>query len=69
MMWSLTSRGAGRIGGSENFCSSPQKDFCNNIRQKLPLLKGRILPVNTVYRDTQESTARTNGGMNSAWLN
>ena len=34
---------------------------------KLPLLKGRILPVNIVYRDTQESTARTNGGMNPAW--
>jgi hypothetical protein len=37
------------------------------LRQKLPLLKGRILPVNIVYRDTQESTTRTNGGMNPAW--
>src|SRR5258708_9296172 len=33
MMWSLTSRGAGRISGSENFRSSPQKG-CNNICQK-----------------------------------
>jgi hypothetical protein len=33
MMWSLTSRGAGRISGSENLHSSPQKDFCNNICQ------------------------------------
>jgi len=29
---------------------------------------GRTLRVNPVYRDTQESTARTNGGMNSAWV-
>jgi hypothetical protein len=35
------------------------------LRQKLPLLKGRILPVN-IYRDTQESTARIDGGMNPA---
>jgi len=30
------------------------------------VLKSRILRVNTVYWDTQESTARTDGGTNSA---
>src|SRR6202023_1551004 len=41
MMWSLTSRGAGRIGGSGNFRSSPQKDFCNNIGTKRTCQPGR----------------------------
>jgi len=33
-MWSLTSPLAKRISGSKKFRLSPQKDFCNNIRQK-----------------------------------
>jgi hypothetical protein len=33
-IWSLTSPRGKRISGSENFRSPPQKDFCNNIRQK-----------------------------------
>src|SRR5450631_1156794 len=38
-IWSLTSRGARRISGSENFGSAPQKYFCNKIcqNQKPPL--------------------------------
>src|SRR5450631_3362672 len=32
-IWSLTSRGARRISGSENFGSAPQKYFCNKICQ------------------------------------
>jgi len=32
--WSLTSPRVKHISGSRNFHSSPQKDFCNNIRQK-----------------------------------
>jgi aerobic carbon-monoxide dehydrogenase medium subunit len=31
MIWSLTSLRANRVSGSENFRSSFQKDFCNNI--------------------------------------
>src|SRR5882757_7398642 len=33
-IWSLTSRGARRISGSENFGSPPQKYFCNKICTK-----------------------------------
>ena len=33
-IWSLTSPRVKRISGSKNFCSPPQKDFCNNICQK-----------------------------------
>ena len=29
--WTLTSPRVRRISGSKNFCSPPQKDFCNNI--------------------------------------
>src|SRR3982074_1508895 len=36
-MWSLTSPHVKRISGSKNFRSSPQKDFCNKIRQQRPL--------------------------------
>src|SRR5271169_3915454 len=43
MMWSLTSRGAGRISGSENFRSSPQKDFCNNIGTKPTCCRSRYM--------------------------
>jgi hypothetical protein len=32
-MWSLTSPRTKRIGGPKKFCSSPKKDFCNNICQ------------------------------------
>jgi hypothetical protein len=32
-IWSLTSPRAKRISGSKNFCSTPQKDFCNKIDQ------------------------------------
>ena len=35
-IWSLTSPRIKRISGSENFRSSPQKDFCNNIGTWLP---------------------------------
>jgi hypothetical protein len=31
-IWSLTSPRVKRISGSKNFRSTPQKDFCNNIR-------------------------------------
>jgi putative acetyltransferase len=34
MIWSLTSLRANRVSGSENFRSSFQKDFCNNICQE-----------------------------------
>ena len=30
-VWSLTSPPARRISGSKNFCSTPQKEFCNTI--------------------------------------
>ena len=31
MMWSLTSSRANRVSGLYNFCTSPEKYFCNNI--------------------------------------
>jgi len=34
-IWSLTLPRIKRISGSKNFRSTPQKDFRNNIRQKL----------------------------------
>jgi hypothetical protein len=37
-IWSLTSPRVRRISGSKNFRSSPQKDFFNNIGQKLTWL-------------------------------
>ena len=36
-IWPLTSPRPKRISGSKNFRSTPQKDFCNKIRQKPPL--------------------------------
>jgi hypothetical protein len=36
-IWSLTSPRVKRISGFGNFRALPQKDFCNNISQKLPL--------------------------------
>ncbi len=36
------------------------------LREKLLLLNGRILRIYTVGRDTQETTACADGGMNSA---
>src|SRR3981081_2713798 len=50
MMWSLTSRGAGRIGGSENFRSSPQKDFCNNIGPKADVFESPEVAISTRTR-------------------
>lgn len=34
LIWSLTSAPAKRISGSKNFCSTHQKEFCNNILRK-----------------------------------
>jgi hypothetical protein len=38
-IWSLTSTRVKRIGGSKNFHSSPQKDFCNTIRGKADIAR------------------------------
>jgi hypothetical protein len=40
-IWSLTSSLVKRISGSEKLRSSPQEDFCNNIRHKQPFAELR----------------------------
>jgi hypothetical protein len=53
-IWSLTSSRAKRISGSKNFCSTPQKDFCNNIGQQATsqLLRGGVASGDNVVDKT-----------------
>jgi hypothetical protein len=42
LIWSLTSPRVKRASGSKNYRSSPQEDFCNNIRAKADMTNAKV---------------------------